>query len=388
MLHDQLDRNFVVAASRDDDVGVRHGRGDVIGVRRLHHRRVLFQNALQVASTLCDVSGKWRHGESSSTKGRNERQTFSSGAPNECRSRCRRKSSCRALPAPPRCGRSGCPRRWSRWHRTSSSWWPRERASRSCKRELPPSVLPSASSMSPASAQNRTHPDGQSCIHSARPARAASCWGSCKSNPSTAAWPTAHRGIRWFSVRRSSCPMRSRRKFQSRRDRRATHPICCTTVVALNGNSRINEKFQANFAFALFTSCVNCSVVGNSDDRLVRANRVVAGWCRSLTTRAIPTHPRSGSNAKPGDRRRRRWQCWVTFSFKSAVVRVNRSGLSLGPLVQIAKRDGKREWERFGVWLEGQGWVSETEISHSCEAKRRQRPFNPFIFATVFHPCS
>lgn len=55
VLHDQLDGDLVFAAPRNYDVGMHHQRCDVMVKRGLHHARVLFQHALQVATALADV---------------------------------------------------------------------------------------------------------------------------------------------------------------------------------------------------------------------------------------------------------------------------------------------------------------------------------------------
>lgn len=58
MLNDQLNRDFVFAASWHDDVSVHHCRCNVIGIRRLHHGGILFQNAFEIAAALRNVSEK------------------------------------------------------------------------------------------------------------------------------------------------------------------------------------------------------------------------------------------------------------------------------------------------------------------------------------------
>lgn len=56
MLDDELDGDFVLSASRDDDVRVGHQGGDVVVEGGLHHLRVLLDDALQFAAPLRDVA--------------------------------------------------------------------------------------------------------------------------------------------------------------------------------------------------------------------------------------------------------------------------------------------------------------------------------------------
>lgn len=55
MLDNQLDRDHVAGSARNDNIRVCHRRRNVIAVRRLHHRRVLFQHTLQIPPTLLNV---------------------------------------------------------------------------------------------------------------------------------------------------------------------------------------------------------------------------------------------------------------------------------------------------------------------------------------------
>ena len=55
VLYDEGDGHFVIAAARDDDIGVGHQRCDVVFERRFHEARVLLQNALQFPAALRNV---------------------------------------------------------------------------------------------------------------------------------------------------------------------------------------------------------------------------------------------------------------------------------------------------------------------------------------------
>ncbi len=54
--YDQVDGNLVLAAPGHDDVGVRHGRRDVIIERGLDMPVVLFEDTLHFTTSLGDVS--------------------------------------------------------------------------------------------------------------------------------------------------------------------------------------------------------------------------------------------------------------------------------------------------------------------------------------------
>lgn len=52
VLHNQLDRDLVVTPSWNNDIGMGHGRQNIIGIRWLHHGRVLFKDTLEVTAAL------------------------------------------------------------------------------------------------------------------------------------------------------------------------------------------------------------------------------------------------------------------------------------------------------------------------------------------------
>lgn len=58
MLHDQLDRDFVITTAWNNDVSVHHRWCNIIGIRWLHHGGILLENALKVTTALRNVPEK------------------------------------------------------------------------------------------------------------------------------------------------------------------------------------------------------------------------------------------------------------------------------------------------------------------------------------------
>lgn len=58
MLHDQLNRHLILAATRHNNIRMGHRRCNVITVRRFYHGRVLLQHTLDVSTALCNITNR------------------------------------------------------------------------------------------------------------------------------------------------------------------------------------------------------------------------------------------------------------------------------------------------------------------------------------------
>lgn len=52
VLNDEVNRHFVLASTRNYDIGMGHRRFYVVGVRGLYHIQILFQDPVQIPAAL------------------------------------------------------------------------------------------------------------------------------------------------------------------------------------------------------------------------------------------------------------------------------------------------------------------------------------------------